>query len=271
MVSKTMAKLLRGLTWMQRRRKSSKLVHPSVKVQRFYTNDTKTVDPKEVEFFGSEANNWWREPNILLAMNQTRVPLIRDAFMHHHIAGDVAQSRQLDGISILDVGCGGGILSEALVRLGATVTGIDAASSMVEAAKQHASLDPSLHDRLRYLNTTSSDLVLTEAERFDGVVASEVVEHVSDLEGFLGDCVRLTKPDLGSHVLTIALGEWLGPVPRGTHQYQKFVTPERLKQILQENNCETKFLRGQMYNILTNKWSWISNTSISYALHAIKT
>lgn len=82
---------------------------------------------------------------------------------------------------------------QALVRLGATVTGIDAASSMVEAAKQHASLDPSLHDRLRYLNTTSSDLVLTEAERFDGVVASEVVEHVSDLEGFLGDCVRLTK------------------------------------------------------------------------------
>lgn len=274
------------ISWLRCKRSLGREILLTTNTHRCASNDS-TVDQKEVEFFGSIGNveGWWKEPNVLLSMNQTRVPLIRDALTQQQFTNvdlkHPTSCRTLKGKSVLDVGCGGGILSEALVRLGASVTGIDATKDMIEAAKLHASLDPALNERLRYLNVTSSDLVKVEAESFDGVVATEVIEHVSDVESFVTDCIQLAKPGgsvfittinqtWAAYMIAIVLAERLGPVPIGTHQYEKFVKPEILKSIFLKNECSVKLIQGQMYNVFTNKWFWTSDLSVFYAIHAVK-
>lgn len=143
-----------------------------------------TVDQADVEHHGKLSEKWWDIAGPLHAMNVLRVQLVRDGLAN---AGYLESNPvcPLDGVKILDVGCGGGILAEPLARIGANVTGIDASPQQIAVAKDHATLDPSLSGRLSYIHTTVEEVAGTQSESFDAVVASEILEHVSDPELFL--------------------------------------------------------------------------------------
>ncbi|XP_035225911.1 ubiquinone biosynthesis O-methyltransferase, mitochondrial-like isoform X1 [Stegodyphus dumicola] len=243
-----------------------------------------TVDHQEVEKFDTSANEWWSDKtawsSLLRSMNTLRVPFVRDGILS--INGITAKtSFPLKGYSVLDVGCGGGLLSEPLARLGASVTGLDPGSENIKVASEHASQDPDLKDRLNYVCDTVENHVLSE-NKYDAVVCSEVIEHVNDVGTFVRSCADLTK-DGGSlffttinrtpvsYVVSILGAEYItGLVPRGTHEWNKFITPEELSELLQSLNCHVISVQGSMYNPVTGKWSWCSSLLNLYALHAVK-
>jgi 2-polyprenyl-3-methyl-5-hydroxy-6-metoxy-1,4-benzoquinol methylase len=161
---------------------------------RWHSGAATTVDSSELRKFAEMSAQWWRHDGPfagLHQMNSVRVPLIRRAARAMEPRG-ADQTGSLTGLSIVDIGCGGGILSEALARLGARVTGVDAAPENVVAAEHHRRLDPRLGEQLSYVNTTAEQLV-EEGHRFDIVVASEVLEHVSDVPAFLTAASSLMK------------------------------------------------------------------------------
>lgn len=180
------------------------------------TAERRSVDEAEVRKFGAQAAQWWRTDGggsfaPLHALNALRVPLVRRSLLDDgggdtsaspaaaaaaafRAAGGLAPgaSRALEGFTVLDVGCGGGILSEPLARLGATVTGLDASPDNVAAASAHASHDPGLAPRLTYVASTAEAMAASGAT-FDAVVASEVLEHVADFGGFIAACAAMVK------------------------------------------------------------------------------
>ncbi|OXB83162.1 UNVERIFIED_CONTAM: hypothetical protein H355_014418 [Colinus virginianus] len=188
----------------------------------------------------------------------------------------------LSGIRILDVGCGGGLLSEPLGRLGASVTGIDPLEENIRTADQHKSFDPVLAKRIQYKSGSLEEIVEESVETFDVIVASEVVEHVADLEMFIKCCSQVLKPGGSlfvttinktqlSYILGIVVAEKiLGIVPEGTHEWEKFVPPEELQQLLEANGFSVKAVNGMLYNPLSGSWSWMESTGINYALHAVR-
>ncbi|XP_065586478.1 ubiquinone biosynthesis O-methyltransferase, mitochondrial [Cyrtonyx montezumae] len=188
----------------------------------------------------------------------------------------------LSGIRILDVGCGGGLLSEPLGRLGASVTGIDPLEENIRTADQHKSFDPVLAKRIQYKSGSLEEIVEESVETFDVIVASEVVEHVADLEMFIKCCSQVLKPGGSlfittinktqlSYILGIVIAEKiLGIVPEGTHEWEKFVPPEELQHLLEANGFSVKAVNGMLYNPLTGSWSWMESTSVNYALHAVR-
>ena len=146
-----------------------------------------TIDVQEVSRHSKLSGNWWDttgEMRGLHALNPLRVQFIRDGLANLGYE-EVSPSEPLGGITILDVGCGGGILSEPLARIGAEVTGIDPSPELINIAKKHAALDSSLSKRLNYVQTTIEDLIRSTPKTYDAVVASEVLEHVTDKETFL--------------------------------------------------------------------------------------
>ncbi|XP_054714201.1 ubiquinone biosynthesis O-methyltransferase, mitochondrial-like isoform X1 [Uloborus diversus] len=240
-----------------------------------------TVNPREIEKFTTKANEWWDKELVLLhSMNSVRVPFIRDGLLS--MSGMPKKTAHpLKGYSIIDVGCGGGILSEPLARLGANVTGLDPGHQNIEKAIEHASLDEKLKDKLTYVCDTVENHI-SSPSKYDAVVCSEVVEHVDNLEMFVSHCVEITK-DGGSlffttinrtalsYLLSIVFGEYItGLIPRGTHDWNKFVQPKELCHILESLNCRVVSVQGFMYNPVTKSFGWCPNTSNSYALHAVK-
>lgn len=243
-----------------------------------------TVDPKEVEFFEKMSNDWW-DPNghlsLLHQFNRNRIQFVRDGLANTGIIkGDT--SLPLKGTKILDVGCGGGILSEPLARIGAEVTGIDTSLQLIDVAKKHALLDSDLLGRLNYVQTTVENFEKENKEKYDAVVASEVIEHVIDPQLFLKCCSAIVKPG-GSLFITTpnrTLLSWLSVIvateyilkymPIGTHEWNKFISPEEVQRLLEIYGLKTKLIHGLMYNPLKREWIWSSNTSIFYALHALK-
>lgn len=241
-----------------------------------------TVDPDEVRRFQSLASKWWDEQGefaALHAMNDLRVPFVRDHLLNVHTTRH--PGRPLAGLRILDVGCGGGLLTEPLGRLGASVLGIDPVEDSVSTAHLHSSYDPDLRDRVSYQACTLEELS-AEEEQFDAVVASEVVEHLADLETFAFCCSLVLKPGGSLFITTInktnlsyALGivvaeQLLRIVPSGTHDWEKFISPEELERLLESNGFSVQSVRGMLYNPLSGAWSWTNSTAINYALHAIK-
>ncbi|CAL1265422.1 unnamed protein product [Larinioides sclopetarius] len=230
-----------------------------------------TVDPKEVSKFTQQANEWWNGPyHLLYTMNSLRVPLV------------IKKPLPLQGYKVIDVGCGGGILAEPLARLGAEVTGLDPGLENIEAAKEHASRDEEIKTRLNYVCDTIENVVTVSPGQFDAVVCSEVIEHVADVPTFVNCCVELVKEGGSlffttinrttvSYFAAILGAEYvLNLVPRGTHDWNKFVQPSELSEMLKGLNCRIVSVEGMLLNPLTKTWSWCSNTSASYALHAIK-
>lgn len=243
-----------------------------------------TVDNTEVDKFSRLASEWWTksgEFGALHSLNRLRVPLIRDALLQNQDQGNSISPTPLQGFRILDIGCGGGILSEPLARLGAQVTGVDASSENIEVARAHAASDPRLSGRLEYL--CSPVEALPASQQYDAVLASELLEHVTNQESFVATACSLVKENGSIHFTTLnktilsralavyAAENVLKIVPAGSHDWEKFITPERLQGMLTNNGFRTVLLHGMTLNPISLRWSWISNTSMNYALHAVKT
>ncbi|XP_037246748.1 ubiquinone biosynthesis O-methyltransferase, mitochondrial isoform X1 [Falco rusticolus] len=252
-------------------------------VKRLFCTSHSSVDSKEMKKFQHLAHKWWDEEgeySALHSMNDIRVPFIRDTLLNTSSNYDLGSP--LSGVKILDVGCGGGLLSEPLGRLGASVTGIDPLEDNIRTAEQHKSFDPVLAKRIQYKFSSLEEIVEESMETFDVIVASEVVEHVADLEMFIKCCSQMLKPEGSlfittisktqlSYVLGIVVAEKImGIVPEGTHEWEKFVPPEELEHLLELNGFSVKTVNGMLYNPLSGSWSWMESRSVNYALHAVK-
>lgn len=235
------------------------------------------------------ADEWWDEKDgplkALHAMNAIRIPLIRTGLLNTgRLKEDEVETHPdyLNGIKVLDVGCGGGILSIPLSRLGAEVTGIDPSPELVEVANKESIARLPADSKIRFLTETIEDHEKQNQEMYDVVVLSEVIEHVTKKEEFIEICVRTLKPAGSIFFTTInrTMASWLGAIvtaeyilnllPRGTHDWEKFPTPEELKKYLERAGCKTMLQSGILYQPLSNEWFWMPNTSINYVLHAVK-
>ncbi|XP_032516692.2 ubiquinone biosynthesis O-methyltransferase, mitochondrial-like [Danaus plexippus] len=242
-----------------------------------------TVDSEDVKRHAKQADEWWNPSGtmkLLHTFNLLRVPFIRDGLVPPSTERKLAP---LSNKSILDVGCGGGILTEALARIGANMTGIDASRELVDVAKQHSVANPKLlNHRPTYYCTTIEEHSEKFCNHYDAVVASEIIEHVTDKELFVKSCIKTLKPGGKIFITTpsrtrlaqifiIYLSEYVcGIVPKGTHEYEKFMTPNELTFLLERNNCHVELIHGIVFNVLTNKWSFISSTDMIFAIQAVK-
>uniref|UniRef100_W5NKG7 Ubiquinone biosynthesis O-methyltransferase, mitochondrial n=1 Tax=Lepisosteus oculatus TaxID=7918 RepID=W5NKG7_LEPOC len=242
-----------------------------------------TLDPDEMKRFQSLASKWWNEQGefaALHAMNDLRVPFIRDNLLN--LSGGRKLGCPLSGFKILDVGCGGGLLSEPLGRLGASVVGIDPLEESIQTAELHKSFEPVLSKQVQYRACLLEDIAEESRQVFDAVVASEVVEHVNDLETFIKCCLDVLKPGGSlfittinktnlSYVLGIVVAERvLKIVPNGTHDWEKFINPVDLERLLESNGFCVESIHGMLYNPVSGSWSWTKSTSLNYAVHAVK-
>lgn len=237
-------------------------------------NSQQTHDD-QLKVFRDNASKWWngKEFVILRAMNEIRVPFIVDGI-----------GKSLNETKILDVGCGGGILSEPLARLGANVLGIDPVFESINEAQLHAQIDPNLEGRLKYRSCNVDDLTsqAEHVEAFDGVIASEVLEHIEDVESFLVHCTKLLKPNGSLFITTINqtplswlgvifLGEYvLQQLPKGTHTYDLFVNVKGLRVMLERLGYHIRLVNGFMYEPVSANFYWTPTTLTHYALQAIK-
>ena len=243
-----------------------------------------TLNKEEVKKFEAIAAEWWN-PNGpasgLHSMNSLRVPFVTDGLSK---CGKTKLSdKPLEGLKVADIGCGGGILSEALARLGASVTALDPAENNIKVAQTHANLDPTIADKITYMNITAEDFLENHfKDPFDAVIASEVIEHVDNPQEFVTTCANLV-PQGGSLFFTtinrttqswlgaiIAAENILGLLPRGTHDWNKFISPNELTKFAENAECNVRLVHGMLYLPGLNKWTWFPDTSINFALHAIK-
>jgi 2-polyprenyl-6-hydroxyphenyl methylase/3-demethylubiquinone-9 3-methyltransferase len=239
-----------------------------------------TVDTAEVERFSRLAADWWNPRGPMAALhkfNPLRLGYIRDQAAVH-FQRDAKRLDSLSGLRILDIGCGGGILSEPLARIGAEVVGADPAANNIEVGKLHAAKTGVTVD---YRCTTAEALADT-GERFDIVLAMEVVEHVSDVPLFVRRCAEMVKPGglmivatinrtLKSFALAIVGAEYiLRWVPRGTHQWDKFVTPNELEIALERSGLRVIGQRGVIYNLLADTWQLSTDMDVNYIVTAGK-
>ncbi|KAJ6796397.1 ubiquinone biosynthesis O-methyltransferase, mitochondrial [Iris pallida] len=241
-----------------------------------------SLNEAEVAKFAAIADTWWDFEGPfkpLHAMNPTRVSFIRSALCRH-FRKDPNCARPFEGLKIIDVGCGGGILSEPLARMGATVAGIDAVEKNIKIARIHAGLDP-LTSTIDYSCATAEQLV-RENKKFDVVIASEVIEHVADPAEFCKSLSSLTVPSgatvistinrsVRSYAAAIVVAEYLlSWLPKGTHEWSKFLTPEELAMILQRASISVQEMAGMVYNPLTGEWSLSDDTSINFIVLGTK-
>jgi len=239
-----------------------------------------TVDPAEVERFSALAREWWNPKgkfHTLHKFNPVRLGYIRDVVVRHH-ARDAKGLKPLKGLSVLDIGCGGGLLSEPLCRMGADVTAIDPSEKNIGTAKTHAA-EGGL--RIDYRATSAEDLVQTGAS-FDIVLNMEVVEHVADVTLFLQTAAAMTRPGglmfvatlnrtLKAFALAIVGAEYiLGWLPRGTHTWDKFVTPEEIKAALKPASLSVTDETGLVFNPLADRWSLSADMDVNYMMVAKK-
>ena len=242
--------------------------------------NTTSVDAAEVARFSAMAADWWNphgQFKPLHRFNPVRLGYLRDRLIGH-FRRDRQSLRPLAGLSLLDIGCGGGLLSEPLTRLGATVTGIDASSSTVAVARLHAA---QMGLAIDYRETTAEDLRAGGAT-FDVVLTMEIVEHVVDRAAFLVTAAGLLKPGgimvvatlnrtTKSYALAIIGAEYiLSWLPRGTHDWNKFVKPDELTAELTAAGLAIGEVTGVSYNPLADRWSLSTDTGVNYMVLATK-
>ena len=239
-----------------------------------------TVDENEVARFSRLASQWWdaRGPMAPLhKFNPVRLAYIRDRAAAH-FDRDPKRLDSLSGLRILDIGCGGGILSEPLARLGAAVVGIDPSENNIAVAQHHAARSGLSID---YRNTTAEALS-ESGEAFDVVLAMEVVEHVADIGLFVDLATAMVRPEglffvatlnrtMKSFALAIVGAEYiLRWLPRGTHQWDKFVTPNELEIAIEQSGMEITDETGIVYNLLADRWQLSADTDVNYMVVAEK-
>ncbi|ESW14235.1 hypothetical protein PHAVU_008G264200 [Phaseolus vulgaris] len=236
----------------------------------------------ELAKFAAIADSWWDSEGPfkpLHVMNPTRLAFIRSALCRH-FKKDPYSAKPLEGLKIADVGCGGGILSEPLARLGATVTGVDAVEKNIKIAQLHAGLDP-VTSTIEFCCTTAEKLV-EEGRTFDAVMALEVIEHVANPADFCRSLSALTVPNgatvistinrsMRAYATAIVAAEYiLRWLPRGTHQWSSFLTPEELVLILQRAGINVEEMAGFVYNPVTGRWSLSDDISVNFIAFATK-
>ena len=239
-----------------------------------------TIDEDEVARFARLARRWW-DANGPMAplhkLNPVRLGCIRD-HAAAHFDRDPARLDSLKRLRILDIGCGGGVLSEPLARLGAAVVGADPAEDNIEAAQLHAA---QAGLKIDYRCTTAE--ALKEAgESFDVVLAMEVVEHVADFNLFIELCAAMVRPGgllfvatlnrtAKSFALAIVGAEYiLRWLPRGTHQWDKFITPEELEIAIEDSGLHVVNESGVIYNLFADRWQLSTDMDINYMVVAEK-
>lgn len=244
-------------------------------------SSTTTIDPEETAKFERIAAEWW-DPlgkfKPLHKFNPVRLGLIRDQLCDH-FGRDRFANKPLEGLRILDVGCGGGLVSEPMARLGATVTGIDAAEGNVKTAKVHAEQSKLTID---YRATSAEDLLASGIEPFDAVLNLEVVEHVADVGLFLQTSADLVRPGgmmalatlnrtLKAAATAVFAAEYiLRWLPRGTHDPRKFLKPSEVKQHLVKAGLTITEEKGLTYLPLLDGWRINQDMSVNYMIFAEK-
>ena len=245
------------------------------------TTVTDTVDSAEVAKFEAMAADWWDPTGKfrpLHLMNPVRLDYITRQIAAEH-GRDLTSPQPFEGLRILDIGCGGGLLSEPMARLGATIIGADAAERNIPVARVHAEQSGLEID---YRHTTAEALV-AEAEQFDAILNMEVVEHVADPLAYLTACKDLLKPggimccstlnrNPKSFALAIVGAEYvLRWLPKGTHDWRKFITPDELFTLLAEAGLEPVDKKGFVYNPIAQSWSVSDrDLSVNYVTASIK-
>ena len=240
-----------------------------------------SVDPAEMESFSRMAADWW-DPSgpfkPLHIMNGARLNLIKETVCEH-FGLDPEADKPLTGLRVLDIGCGGGLLCEPMVRLGASVTGVDALERNLKTAKTHAQ---QMEIEIDYRHGTIEQMVAQGEPAFDVVLNMEVIEHVANPPDFIADCAAMAKPPSAGHpgglmlcstinrtlkafAFAIVGAEYVMRwLPRGTHQYAKFVKPSELTRWMSDAGLEITDQIGMNLNPITNVWTTSGDMSINY-------
>lgn len=237
-----------------------------------------TIDASEIAKFSAMAAEWW-DPKGKFAplhkFNPTRLDFIKKHIEMHF---ERAPNAGFKGLRLLDIGCGGGLLSEPMARLGATVTGADAGEANIKTAKIHADMEGL---EIEYRHITAEQLV-EEGAQFDIILNMEVIEHVADIDLFLEACSALLAPGglmfmatlnrtLKAYALAIVGAEYvLGWLPRGTHDWSKFIKPAELEHALAAAGLSVRNMTGVSYNPLSDQWRLSGDLGVNYMLTAVK-
>ena len=231
-----------------------------------------SINKKEIEKFSNMAAEWWDPEGKfkpLHKFNPIRIKYIKENIVKEFQLKN--KKYPLSGINVLDIGCGGGLLSEPMCRLGANVTAIDASKKNIAIANLHAK-----KNNLKINYICSSPEKLKTTKKFDVILNMEIVEHVEDVDFFLKSCANLLKKNglmfvatinktLKSYIFAIVGAEYvLRWLPIGTHEWEKFVKPEELKSILIKNNLNLKKIDGMNFNILKDEWNVSKDLSVNY-------
>ncbi len=238
-----------------------------------------TINKQEIDKFTIMADEWW-DPNgkfkPLHKFNPVRIKFIRESLIKHFKCKN--REKPLKNLNILDIGCGGGLLSEPLTRLGANVTGIDASKRNISVAKAHLKTSKL---KINYINTSPEKLKIKK--KFDVVLNMEIVEHVDNLDLFIKDTSFFLKKNgimfiatlnktLKSYIFAIIGAEYiLKWLPIGTHDWEKFVSPKELIDKGSKNSLELKNITGVNFDLLKKEWKTSKDKSVNYIAEFIKT
>ena len=238
-----------------------------------------TINKEEIQKFSKLADEWWDvngKFKPLHMFNPVRIEYITENIKKQfNIKKE--KSNFLDGIRILDIGCGGGLISEPMARLGATVTGIDASEKNINIANLHSKKSGL---KINYFNTSPENFEVTD--NFDVILNLEIVEHVDDVNLYVKSCYKLLKKNglmftatlnrsFTSYVKAIIGAEYiLRWLPIGTHDWNKFIKPEELEKLLNQEKFSTIDLKGLSFNPFTNKWKRSNDLSVNYIICSAK-
>ena len=240
---------------------------------------TSTINKEEIQKFSKLADEWWDvngKFKPLHMFNPIRIEYITDNIKKHFKIGD-NKTNFLDGLNILDIGCGGGLISEPMARLGGDITGIDASGKNIKVAKIHSKKNKL---KINYLNRSPEQL--EDIEKFDVILNLEIVEHVDNVNLYIKSCHKLLKKDglmftatlnrsLISYFKAIIGAEYiLRWLPIGTHDWNKFLKPEELEKLLQYEKFSTVDVKGLEFNPISNKWKQSDNLSVNYIITSSK-
>jgi 2-polyprenyl-6-hydroxyphenyl methylase/3-demethylubiquinone-9 3-methyltransferase len=237
-----------------------------------------TINKEEIQKFSKLAEEWWDvngKFKPLHMFNPIRIGYILENINKHFKLKD--KNNSLEGLNILDIGCGGGLISEPMARLGANVTGIDASEKNIKIASLHSKKN---NLKINYLNTSPENLKIFQ--KFDVILNLEIVEHVDNLDLYIESCQKLLKKNglmftatlnrsFSSYIKAIIGAEYiLRWLPIGTHDWNKFIKPEELEKFLSKENFSTIDIKGLKFSIFTNKWERSNDLSVNYIICSTK-